>query len=125
MSTKPFRFAVQSAATASGAAWRELAKQAEGTGYSTLYVADHYVDSASNGGQVLAAFPAMATAAAGRCSTSPHWPKTCASCRSWRDMTPRRATMFAPAGPALGWRQVCWPRPGRGIPRSSLSQRCA
>ncbi len=64
MSSKPFRFAVQSAATDSGAAWRDLAKRAEGTGYSTLYVADHYVDAASNGGQVLAAFPAMATAAA-------------------------------------------------------------
>jgi hypothetical protein len=39
-------------------------------------VADHYVD-ASNGGQVLAAFPAMATAAvtdtpSGRCSGAVH-----------------------------------------------------
>lgn len=61
--TKPFRFAVQSAAATSGSAWRELARRAEGEGYSTLYVADHYVDSGSNGGQVLAAFPAMAVAA--------------------------------------------------------------
>lgn len=63
-STKPFRFAVQSAAAASGAAWRELARRTEGEGFSTLYVADHYVDSASNGGQVLAAWPAMSVAAA-------------------------------------------------------------
>jgi probable F420-dependent oxidoreductase len=62
--TKPFRFAVQSATAASGSAWRELARRTEGAGYSTLYVADHYVDSQSNGGQVLAAVPAMATAAA-------------------------------------------------------------
>ncbi len=64
MSTKPFRFAVQSAATDSGQAWRELARRTEGSGFSTLYVADHYVDAASNGGQVLAAVPAIATAAA-------------------------------------------------------------
>jgi probable F420-dependent oxidoreductase len=64
MSTPAFRFAVQSASTTSGQAWRELARRCEGSGYSTLYVADHYVDSASNGGQVLAAVPAIATAAA-------------------------------------------------------------
>jgi len=64
MSSKAFRFAVQSAATDSGQAWRELARRCEGSGYSTLYVADHYVDAASNGGQVLAAVPAIATAAA-------------------------------------------------------------
>jgi probable F420-dependent oxidoreductase len=64
MSSKPFRFAVQSAAADSGQGWRELARRCEGSGYSTLYVADHYVDAASNGGQVLAAVPAIATAAA-------------------------------------------------------------
>jgi len=64
MSNKPFRFAVQSSAATSGAAWRELARKTETLGYSTLYIPDHYVDSASNGGQVLAAIPAMATAAA-------------------------------------------------------------
>ncbi len=63
MST-PFRFAIQSATADSGHTWRELARRAEGSGYSTLFVADHYVDSASNGGQVLAAVPAIATAAA-------------------------------------------------------------
>jgi len=60
----PFRFAVQSASASSAGAWRDLARRAEGSGYSTLYVADHYVDTASNGGQMLAAVPAIATAAA-------------------------------------------------------------
>ena len=64
MTSTPFRFAVQSATADSGHTWRELARRAEGSGFSTLYVADHYVDSASNGGQVLAAVPAIATAAA-------------------------------------------------------------
>ena len=64
MSIKPFRFAVESASTASGTAWKELARKAESLGYSTLFVADHYVDSASNGGQMLAAIPAMAVASA-------------------------------------------------------------
>ncbi len=64
MSSTPFRFAIQSATADSGHTWRELARRAEGSGYSTLFVADHYVDSASNGGQVLAAVPAIATAAA-------------------------------------------------------------
>lgn len=64
MPAKPFRFSIQSGATTSGAAWKETARKAEGLGYSTLHVPDHYVDAASNGGQVLAAIPAMAVAAA-------------------------------------------------------------
>lgn len=64
MSHKPFRFAVSSSAATSGAAWRDLARKAEDLGYSTLHVSDHYVDAASNGGQMLAAIPAMAMAAA-------------------------------------------------------------
>ena len=64
MSRKPFRFAISSSAAASGTAWRELARKAEDLGYSTLHVSDHYVDQASNGGQMLAAIPAMAMAAA-------------------------------------------------------------
>jgi probable F420-dependent oxidoreductase len=64
MSPRPFRFSVSSSNAASGAAWTELARRAEGSGYSTLHVSDHYVDAASNGGQALAAFPLMAAAAA-------------------------------------------------------------
>jgi probable F420-dependent oxidoreductase len=62
--SKPFRFAVSSSSAASGAAWRDLARGAEDLGYSTLHVSDHYVDAASNGGQMLACLPAMASAAA-------------------------------------------------------------
>ncbi|MFN8023525.1 MAG: TIGR03621 family F420-dependent LLM class oxidoreductase [Acidimicrobiales bacterium] len=61
---KPFRFAASSAAAGSAGAWTELARRVEGSGYSTLYVADHYVDAASNGGQQLAAIPAIMAAAA-------------------------------------------------------------
>jgi probable F420-dependent oxidoreductase len=64
MGVKPFRFAVQASSTASGAAWKETARAAEGLGYSTLHLPDHYVDAASNGGQMLAAIPALAMAAA-------------------------------------------------------------
>lgn len=61
---RPFRFALSSSAASSGTAWKDLARKAEDLGFSTLFVADHYVDTGSNGGQVLAAIPAMATAAA-------------------------------------------------------------
>lgn len=64
MSTKPFRFSVQASNAPSGAAWRELARKVEGLGYATLHLPDHYVDTASNGGQGLAAIPAMSVAAA-------------------------------------------------------------
>jgi probable F420-dependent oxidoreductase len=64
MAVNKFRFAVQSSTAASGAAWKDLARQAEALGYSTLHAPDHYVDPASNGGQLLAAFPALAAAAA-------------------------------------------------------------
>jgi probable F420-dependent oxidoreductase len=64
MATKPFRFGVQSSAAASASAWKELARKTEAFGYSTLSAPDHYVDSGSNGGQVLAALPALAAAAA-------------------------------------------------------------
>ncbi len=64
MSNRPFRFSVQASNAASGAAWLDLARKVEGQGYSTLHVPDHYVDAASNGGQGIAAIPAMAAAAA-------------------------------------------------------------
>lgn len=64
MSLKPFRFALSSSAAASGTAWKDMARKAEDLGFSTLFVSDHYVDTGTNGGQMLAAIPAMATAAA-------------------------------------------------------------
>ncbi len=64
MPVKPFRFGLSSSTAPSGAAWKDLARKAEDLGYSTLFVADHYVDTGSNGGQMLAAVPAIATAAA-------------------------------------------------------------
>jgi probable F420-dependent oxidoreductase len=39
-----FRFTLQASGAASPAAWRELARKAEGLGYSTLYVPDHLDD---------------------------------------------------------------------------------
>jgi probable F420-dependent oxidoreductase len=64
MSPRPFRFALSASNAASGAAWRDLARKAEDLGFSTLHVPDHYVDAGSNGGQALAAIPAMSMAAA-------------------------------------------------------------
>jgi probable F420-dependent oxidoreductase len=41
----PFRFGIQLRNAASGAEWRELARQAEGSGYSTLFLPDHFGDT--------------------------------------------------------------------------------
>jgi len=40
--TRPFRFGIKVRNAPSGAAWRELARRAEGLGYSTLLLADHF-----------------------------------------------------------------------------------
>ncbi len=68
--TRPFRFGVQAYSADSGAEWTELARAAEGNGYSCLSVADHYfgpgkaLTEARHPVQNLAAIPAMAAAAA-------------------------------------------------------------
>ena len=65
-----FRFGVQAYSADSATEWTELAKGAEGLGYSCLSVADHYfgpgkaLTEASHPVQNLAAIPAMAAAAA-------------------------------------------------------------
>ncbi len=41
---KPFRFGVQLSNAPSGPAWRELAREVEGLGYSTLFIPDHFGD---------------------------------------------------------------------------------
>lgn len=70
MTERPFRFGVQAYSADSGAEWTELARAAEGNGYSCLSVADHYfgpgkaLTEASHPVQNLAAIPAMAAAAA-------------------------------------------------------------
>jgi probable F420-dependent oxidoreductase len=40
---RPFRFAVQAVRTGSATEWRDLARRVEDLGYSTLFVADHYL----------------------------------------------------------------------------------
>lgn len=42
---RTFRFGVQLAGAASGAAWREKARKIEALGYSTLYMPDHFIDT--------------------------------------------------------------------------------
>jgi probable F420-dependent oxidoreductase len=67
---RPFRFAVQATNAASAAAWRDTVRQAEDRGYSTLFLADHYLGpgparrAAHTPQQDLAPIAAMATAAA-------------------------------------------------------------
>jgi probable F420-dependent oxidoreductase len=41
---RPFRFAVQAVRTTSAREWNDLARKVEDLGYSTLFVADHYLD---------------------------------------------------------------------------------
>ncbi|QFG22263.1 TIGR03621 family F420-dependent LLM class oxidoreductase [Actinomadura sp. WMMB 499] len=40
---RPFRFAVQTTTAASARQWRDLARKVEDLGYSTLFLADHYI----------------------------------------------------------------------------------
>lgn len=40
---RPFRFAVQTTTAKSAPQWRDLARKVEGLGYSTLFLADHYI----------------------------------------------------------------------------------
>ena len=41
----PFRFGIKLRNAPSGAAWRDMARKAEGLGYSTLFLADHFEES--------------------------------------------------------------------------------
>lgn len=67
---RPFRFAVQAIKARSGAEWRDLARRVEDLGYSTLFLADHYLGKgpatrqAHQLPQHLAPISAMAAAAA-------------------------------------------------------------
>src|SRR5262245_32177618 len=70
VSARPFRFAVQATNATSAAGWRDLARKVEDLGYSTLFLADHYLGpgparrAAHTPPQDLAPIAAMATAAA-------------------------------------------------------------
>jgi probable F420-dependent oxidoreductase len=66
----PFRFAVQAIKATSAGEWRDLARRIQDHGYTTLFLADHYLGpgpaarEASQFPQHLAPISAMATAAA-------------------------------------------------------------
>ncbi len=68
MSTKPFRFSLQSFNTDSPQSWRQLISKTEDLGYSTFFLADHFLssgpalDSTYHPPQMLAAVPAIAMA---------------------------------------------------------------
>jgi len=70
MSPRPFRFAVQAANANSLGEWRDFARRVEDLGYSTLFLADHYLGpgparrAAHTPQQDLAPIAAMAAAAA-------------------------------------------------------------
>src|SRR5215468_489615 len=70
MSPRPFRFAVQAANATSSGEWRDFARRVEDLGYSTLFLADHYLGpgpaqrAARTPRQDLAPIAAMAAAAA-------------------------------------------------------------
>ena len=65
---KPFRFSLQSFNTSSPGNWRDLIAKTEGLGYSTFFLADHFLsagpamDSTYHPPQMLAAIPAIAMA---------------------------------------------------------------
>jgi probable F420-dependent oxidoreductase len=66
---RAFRFAVQAMSAPSASAWRDIARRAEDLGYSTLFVADHYLgpgpvwDRSNHLPQNLAPIASMAVAA--------------------------------------------------------------
>jgi probable F420-dependent oxidoreductase len=68
MSNKPFRFSLQSFNTDSPKSWRNLISKTEDLGYSTFFLADHFLspgpalDATSHPPQMLAATPAIAMA---------------------------------------------------------------
>ena len=68
MSNKPFRFSLQSFNTDSPANWRNLIAKTEDLGYSTFFLADHFLsegpalESTGHPPQMLAAVPAIAMA---------------------------------------------------------------
>jgi probable F420-dependent oxidoreductase len=68
-SQRPFRFAVQAVRAKSASEWRDFARRAEELGYSTLFLADHYLgrgpalDRARQPLQHVAPIAAMAAAA--------------------------------------------------------------
>ena len=69
MSTKkPFRFSLQSFNTDSPASWRSLIDKTEGLGYSTFFLADHFLsegpalEGTYHPPQMLSAVPAIAMA---------------------------------------------------------------
>jgi probable F420-dependent oxidoreductase len=70
MDRPPFRFAVQATNAASGREWRDTVRKVEDLGYSTLFLADHYLGpgpaqrEARTPRQDLAPIAAMAAAAA-------------------------------------------------------------
>jgi probable F420-dependent oxidoreductase len=70
MDRPPFRFAVQATNAAGGREWRDTVRKVEDLGYSTLFLADHYLGpgtaqrAARTPRQDLAPIAAMATAAA-------------------------------------------------------------
>jgi probable F420-dependent oxidoreductase len=70
MPHRPFRFAVQAANATSGSEWHSVARKVEELGYSTLFLADHYLGpgpaqkAAHTPRQDLAPIAAMAAAAA-------------------------------------------------------------
>src|ERR1700759_3354933 len=74
MDRPPFRFEVQATNAAGGSAWRDTVRHVEDLGYTTLFVADHYLgpgpaqQAAHTPRQDLAPIAAMAAAAA--CSDS-------------------------------------------------------
>ena len=57
MAPRPFRFAIQADNAPAGSTWEELARRAEGAGYSCLTMPDHF-------GNQLAPMPALMAAAA-------------------------------------------------------------
>ncbi|WP_344593471.1 TIGR03621 family F420-dependent LLM class oxidoreductase [Actinomadura vinacea] len=67
---RPFRFAVQTTTAKSAGEWRDLARRVEDRGYSTLFLADHYIGPGPVSArtllrpQHLAPIAAMAAAAA-------------------------------------------------------------
>jgi probable F420-dependent oxidoreductase len=58
---RPFRFGITAGGVASGTEWRDLARRAEASGFSTLFIADHYVNNFAPLSALMAAAAATTT----------------------------------------------------------------
>ena len=140
--SKPFRFGLQAYAPNSGKEWRELARKAEASGFSSFHLADHIIGPgpalAATGHpvQTVAAIPAMAVAAEATSTIKVGCRVLCVDYRNPVMLAKEVATLdfFSEGrlelGLGAGWLQgeyeaIGVPFDRAGVPHSAVFQGCS